>query len=197
MAPKDDTTYSFNSKGDCYFNKANGNAATVQPTNGIPLCYTYSTGTQLGTELKNISKGNDVNIVNDVNVNPEFINVFSDLHLKSTSALVDAGFKIDGFNEFKGIAPDIGAYETSVSGINKPTSNNNPLVLYPNPTTGILTVQWDQFTTELKYEITSILGQVILVGKLDTPLTNIDLRDLNPGIYFIRCGDVSAKFIKQ
>ncbi len=195
--PKDDTTYSFDSKYDCYFNKTNGKAAIVQPTNGIPVCSTYTNATVLGLDLKFLSKAQDVSITNDFNISPGFMNVNNDLHLQGSSILINAGTAINGFYDYAGSAPDIGAYETGNIGIQKSKPSNSLFQVYPNPATNQLQIEIDGNPKEWEYAIYSIQGQILQTGILLNRRSIIEINTLASGIYFIQVGDSTVKFVKE
>ncbi|MDD3322094.1 MAG: T9SS type A sorting domain-containing protein [Paludibacter sp.] len=53
------------------------------------------------------------------------------LHLTSTSGMIDKGTNV-GF-PFLGVAPDLGAFEYSITNAIQPTFSNGSLKIYPNP----------------------------------------------------------------
>ena len=69
-------------------------------------------------------------------------------------------------------------------------SNNN--YLYPNPASDYFSIS--NSNTELKYEIYNISAQSILIGKNPT---NIDVRNLKKGIYFVNITHKNQTFIKK
>jgi hypothetical protein len=209
--PKNDTAYSFDSQFDNYFNTRTGMAATVQPTNGIPVCNSYTTGNALGVGLKATSAAKDVSVINDLNKTPGFIDPLSDFHLKTISGMVDAGIIVDGFHPtYRGNAPDIGAYEADtgklVSGVaTKKTVIGAKLKVYPNPVNYELKffypearegTNYDEETFKNYFSILNVLGQTVITGKLLGETTAINVTALLPGIYFIKVGNEVAKFIK-
>jgi len=78
-------------------------------------------------------------------------------------------------------------------GIGKIT--NYKLRVYPNPTTGQLTIDNGQLTIN-KVEIFDVSGRKVLEPPL-TVLQSYDLTVLHPGIYFLRVGNDWAKVVKQ
>jgi hypothetical protein len=198
--PKDDSVYSFNSAYDCYFNKANGKAAIVQPVNGVPACNSYATGSALGAGLKTISRAKDVAVTNDLNIDPGFLNAAFDYHLKNTSPMVDAGVKVDGFTtQYRGSAPDIGAYEadTGAVGIKRIERIEQSLTLYPNPADNLLTIETSNGSGIIgTYIVFDMLGRVCFHGSLEGKRTTVNIAELLPGVYFVKVGDEARKFVK-
>lgn len=57
--------------------------------------------------------------------------------------------------------------------------------IWPNPTTGILTIDGDLGT--FSFEIIDLSGRLLMFGKSERPV--IDMRDLNPGFYVLKIED--------
>lgn len=70
-----------------------------------------------------------------------------------------------------------------------------PILMYPNPTSGILNLVWEGETTE--YQIVDIQGKVIAQSILNTGKSTIDLSSVLPGIYFIQINGTTNKIIVQ
>ena len=69
--------------------------------------------------------------------------------------------------------------------------------IYPNPTAGQLTIDNGQLTIE-NIEIFNLMGQRAMSFKsLPSLETTIDVSHLPPGIYFIKIGEKTAKFVKE
>lgn len=64
-------------------------------------------------------------------------------------------------------------------------SNNNELIVYPNPSSGNFTIKLDKLESkDANYEIYSVEGKLIQSDKLQNNFTSVTLN--NKGIYFIR-----------
>ncbi|MCC7301773.1 MAG: T9SS type A sorting domain-containing protein [Bacteroidia bacterium] len=74
------------------------------------------------------------------------------------------------------------------------------LRLAPNPAGDLLTIETDHVLSSLLY-IYDLQGNILLKKTTETPVTNIDIRHLSPGVYFISIqnskGTVAKKFIKE
>lgn len=68
--------------------------------------------------------------------------------------------------------------------------------LFPNPTSDYITIQNEQ-NIKLNYKILSVDGRVVLKGFSSEQNLQIDLRDLNPGMYFIRGSKEGVYFTKS
>ena len=77
-------------------------------------------------------------------------------------------------------------------------ANKADLVIYPNPANDILSVSSSKGKT---YEVTNILGQVMMTGSLNSSVTPVNVDALSTGIYNIKVtGDRTVniqKFQKQ
>ncbi len=120
-----------------------------------------------------------------------------DLHLTSNSPAIDAGDP-NYSGSFSGLYTDIGAYEyDSVSSIITNTTNNkNKFTVYPNPATNNLHIMFNTKKQE-NAEIIDITGRTQKKLIIDNLISNIDISDLKSGIYFIKIGVETIKFIKE
>ena len=68
--------------------------------------------------------------------------------------------------------------------------------IYPNPTKGQLTIENGELTI-VNVEIFSIVGQNVGVYPCGRPETIIDVQHLANGMYFLRIGDRTVRFVKE
>ena len=78
-----------------------------------------------------------------------------------------------------------------------PSTPSTGLVVYPNPTDGVLFVQTLRATSlpNLTYCITNLMGQIVLSGNITAETQQIDVSDLPKGMYFISIGGETRKFV--
>jgi hypothetical protein len=72
------------------------------------------------------------------------------------------------------------------------------LMVYPNPTNGVLFVETRRATslpTEQGYRITNLMGQTLLQGHITDETQQIDIANLPAGMYFISVGEETVKFV--
>jgi hypothetical protein len=73
--------------------------------------------------------------------------------------------------------------------------------VYPNPANGILTVsvrlpQWDSPTMgQTEYQISNLMGQTLLQGRISAENQQINISTLPSGMYFINVGKQTVKFV--
>jgi len=85
--------------------------------------------------------------------------------------------------------------------------NNSPLgvsdynfknvSIYPNPSKNIFTIKHDMIDDELNYQVSDVLGKIILTGKMDAIQTYIDLSKAQTGMYFLNIQGNSYRLIKE
>ena len=87
--------------------------------------------------------------------------------------------------------------EVTVSGTTGIAENNNSISIYPNPATTVLNVNAEGYNT---IEMVNVLGQVVYSANATSNM-QINVRDLNNGVYFVRLnganGTATQKFIKK
>jgi hypothetical protein len=85
--------------------------------------------------------------------------------------------------------------------------NNNPLgtedhqlekfSIFPNPSNGIFKIQHDYLTTETPYQITDVLGKIIMTGVLKNNLSEMNLSNMSPGVYYLNASNKTIKLIRK
>ena len=127
-----------------------------------------------------------------------------DWSLKAVSPCVNAGdsnSSITNSNDLSGGIRihqgrvDMGCYEYGHEGINQPTTPSS-LSLYPNPTTGTLTVTTGDNAGH-KIALYDIRGRMVLDAGRCESTTTLNLTNLPQGCYILRCGDTVTKVVKK
>jgi hypothetical protein len=62
----------------------------------------------------------------------------------------------------------------------------NSMLIYPNPTNGIINISIENFDSEMNIIVTDIIGKVIINQKIQDAKTKIDLSVYEKGLYFIQ-----------
>ena len=78
-----------------------------------------------------------------------------------------------------------------------PSTGSGSLIVYPNPTNGILFVQTLRATSlpDQTYRITNLMGQTVLTGTITAENQQIDVSNLPQGMYFITFAGETRKFV--
>lgn len=192
--------FQINSQNDNYFSFSNTSPITkVKYIHEQYNCLDIFSVSNLQSTLSSISGSSNIIIQNPLQVNPIFENTNSGgFMLQNSSPLIDQGKIITGFYDYYGPKPDIGAKEndsnTSIDQIDKLTGIN----VYPNPTTGILSIDLPFYNDKVEINITNFIGQSLrtyqnLYGKE----LHIDIGDLHTGIYFVEIKTNNSSAIKK
>lgn len=88
------------------------------------------------------------------------------------------------------------------SGINSFTIHPSQFTIFPNPVSEELTIQLNSSCTDCKLEITNTIGVKIISQEIISPITQLNIKSLPSGIYFIKLQTQSGetqvkKFVKQ
>ncbi|MBR4829023.1 MAG: T9SS type A sorting domain-containing protein [Muribaculaceae bacterium] len=78
-----------------------------------------------------------------------------------------------------------------------PSTGSGALVVYPNPTNGVLSVETHGRASlpPQTYRITNLMGQTLLTGKITAETQQIDVSALPEGMYFITFAGKTQKFV--
>jgi len=196
-------------------NTGGGNAIYVSLTTPIVKCdYNdiYTTGSYFGhwgtsnasnfISWKNLTQKDS----NSVSCDPQFISD-TDLHA-SSSCIMNKGFPLlsvtdDIDNEPRSITqPTIGADEINIITGELESENKKNIGIFPNPSTGLININFAESTTENNVEIVNSIGEVILTKVIShQSSTTLDLSNHAKGIYFIKAqngnGVVARKLIVE
>ena len=78
-----------------------------------------------------------------------------------------------------------------------PSTGSGTLLVYPNPTNGVLFVETQNFASlpTQTYRITNLMGQTLMTGTITAETQQIDVSALPQGMYFISVGEGTQKFV--
>ena len=66
----------------------------------------------------------------------------------------------------------------------------NEILVYPNPAAESFTIEYaEQTTTQLRFELYNLLGELVLSDQLSETSTQIDISTLNSGVYLCKISD--------
>lgn len=121
----------------------------------------------------------------------EFVGIFSDQGLIDGIAFgpqeTDAAFgRIpNGTGPFVQVNPTPGAVNQPFSSVSENGGGNATIVLYPNPTTGAMTVEWGS-PAEAQIQVWSATGVLVYAGVHAGGAARLDLSGLPPGAYWVQ-----------
>ena len=119
----------------------------------------------------------------------------------------DAGFTVNGLRcywvedalLYHDGDEDCDAIYSEIHGVDEdgPTTDSGTLVVYPNPTNGVLFVETRHGTSlpDPTYQISNLMGQTVLSGSINTDKQQINIANLPKGMYFISVGEQTMKFV--
>ena len=117
---------------------------------------------------------------------------------------ITSSYSVTGTNSAGCMSSNTAVSTVTVSvcgaGIEQLRMQNAELSIYPNPTSSMLNLSISQFE-DLKMqdvEVTNILGEIVIHNSsLITHNLALDVSGLPAGVYFVRLGTATQKFIKQ
>jgi hypothetical protein len=161
--------------------------ALIKYIHGEPRCTGIQNANALQSTLSSISGSPNIVIQNPMQKNPSFSSLnIGGFELNSNSPLIDAGLKIQGFYDFKGNSPDIGAKESNISLSTINTDELNDLKIYPNPAAESLKIEFPNLVDNVSFKIYNIMGQVVLnSNSISKGQHKIDITPLIDGLYYL------------
>ncbi|HNW69737.1 MAG TPA: T9SS type A sorting domain-containing protein [Bacteroidales bacterium] len=86
------------------------------------------------------------------------------------------------------LSPYLSNYLNNQSANTTEVTADNSIMIYPNPAKDILSVTLNKAVSEKNYSIADISGKIILSGFLQNDSSNINIRKLKKGTYFLKIG---------
>lgn len=97
-----------------------------------------------------------------------------------------SGFDLDAVGVINETAVGIKEFEKRIS-----------FTIYPNPTSGVVRVKWLESSGANMLEVSNLLGEMVLKINLSSTDQNIDVSNLESGIYFISIESQNGKSITK
>ncbi len=85
----------------------------------------------------------------------------------------------------------------AAAGIEQFTYNNEQVMVYPNPTTGMLHVEGILLNEPTEVTIIDMLGNSVYHSTFTTQHNSINIAELNSGVYVIELSNSKGKFVKR
>ena len=78
------------------------------------------------------------------------------------------------------------------------TKANMDFKVYPNPSKGNITIETNEFNSKKQVQLIDQAGKVLIWGSINSTVSEMDLKGLEPGIYFLKLeGMGTQKIIKE
>lgn len=153
------------------------------------LAILVSDGTQtitidkIGSDPSTFHKWNQVSIRLS-----DYVNLTSTMQVFITTSDFDPDVNITeaGFDNFQITEGDIAGIAEEIS--------ENEVVLYPNPTNGILNLS--ELVTASDVKVFDLFGRIVWQSKANTNITQIDVSQLPSSTYIIQIEDTIQRFVK-
>ncbi|MBK7221355.1 MAG: T9SS type A sorting domain-containing protein [Saprospiraceae bacterium] len=192
--------FQITSVSDNYFSGNNNTPIVeVKHIHGQSNCTDINKVSELQSTLTAISGSPNISIQNPNQVNPFFVSTtIGDFELTSNSSLIDAGSIIQGFYDFNGTNPDIGAKESNFTlNINEISLLENKIIVYPDPSSGLFTVKLAS-QSEATINVFNYLGQNVQCNHHAFGQEFfVDIENQLNGIYFIEIKLNSGRTVKK
>lgn len=78
-----------------------------------------------------------------------------------------------------------------------PEFESQKITIYPNPSSGVFTIESSLFSEKQLYLITDITGKIIAKGKLNSEHPQIDLSSAQSGVYFLKTNNNVFRLLKN
>lgn len=90
---------------------------------------------------------------------------------------------------------------SSCTGIDNVSYSNYNVAVYPNPNNGSFTIELSQVNSNSTIEVINLLGEVVYTAITSNEKTQVNINNVNTGVYFVRIKDSSTtriqKIVKQ
>jgi hypothetical protein len=81
--------------------------------------------------------------------------------------------------------------------LSTPQVITNPIRVFPNPANDVVSIQSDSYKVETNFTLYDTSGKLIKAGKVQQGTTQIPIRDVNSGVYFIVLQNGSKKKMEK
>jgi hypothetical protein len=161
-------------------------------------CLSIMNTSTLESELNTISGSTHFTFANSVSVNPSFASMTNGgFALNTSSTMIDAGIPVNGFYDYNGIAPDLGAKEKdgSISLSELDVSSN--LVLFPNPNAGSFKIRTPSSLQDASVKVYNINGAIV-AEFADLNGDEFEIKtNLTQGIYVVHVQSEFSSSVKR
>ena len=156
---------------------------TVDSRRVIELDYIYPR--MLATQTDTI-KYRPLKFIEGIGTNGFLIYQLEDNGIRNYGYLLETVFK-DGIKVYENL-------EDCKFPVSSDELNSEEFKIYPNPTKDKMTIEYSGNTKITKYEIIDLTGKIIKSVKANSSIQNIEIQDVQNGIYILRA-QVGSEFI--
>ncbi|MBC7450205.1 MAG: discoidin domain-containing protein [Cytophagales bacterium] len=103
---------------------------------------------------------------------------------------------LNGTIYYRIVEYDLNGIASTYTALKSASSSTDEIVVYPNPTTGILTVTMSS-SEETEYTVYNTLGQTVFYTKGNTSEQHIDLSSITTGAYMIQVSTAQHQVLKK
>jgi hypothetical protein len=146
----------------------------------VELNYSINGGAPVTSNVSGLSIASFAtsNILHPTKWTPTSTGVYSiQMWVSKINGSVDADLSNDYINFDVTVLNSIGIQEIEVDG----------LKIYPNPAKDFITVEIDDYNSQVQVEVLNLLGQVVLTQSIDSELSNrINTSNLDAAVYLVK-----------
>ena len=134
----------------------------IKEIHGQYFCHDVFDVNQIQSQLKDITGSTKISFLQPTQLNPGFLSTDDGgFVLNNNSSLINKGRIINGFYDFKGSKPDIGAKETDVITVLEDLSEAKNISIYPNPSTSGIQIDFNETVDYAQVHIYNVMGQLM------------------------------------
>lgn len=154
----------------------------VSNTNNVQLSWELANSNEMQKiELLKSKDGGNWSTITTYNNSNQNTFTYTDLQVNNTSYYRLKMIDLDGNESY-----------SSTEIVNIVNKNNNDILLFPNPSNGVFTVQ---NALNRKYSVLGVNGQIVKQGTFSSNQANLDLGQVSNGVYILRLDDGSHQQI--
>lgn len=158
--------------------------ATIDPRYGSFRCIAIGSVDSLEARLRDVSMSAFIDVNAPGQSDPGFVSVSSGrFELMLSSPLIDAGVVVDGFTDYAGAAPDVGAIEYGATSSTSTSALVDQIRSVPNPATDLVELHVPDMPAGFRVDVYDCTQQRITSVTTSAASVRIDLSMLSVGAY--------------
>jgi hypothetical protein len=178
---KAETNFQLHSSHDNFY-CPNGILLQLKEVHGLFNCHETNNAQEMEGLIQQVTSSNRVSFVQPKQEDPQFADSENnDFQLQPGSPLINQGIQVQGFYDYLGSAPEIGAKEFIPPFGLHPINNDLDLRLYPNPSTGVFEIRSSEPVQSVY--VYNVMGEEVYSSKKEV---QIDLSRFSNGLYWVK-----------